>query len=47
MQLREGTQMIVGYAKVSTDGQSPDQQQSAVTTAGASRIFAESALQRS
>jgi hypothetical protein len=47
MQLREGTQMIVGYAKVSTDGQSPDQQQSAVTTAAASRIFAERALQRS
>jgi len=33
--------MIVGYARVSTDGQSVDAQQSALTAAGAERVFAE------
>jgi len=33
--------MIVGYARVSTDGQTLDAQQAALTNAGASRIFAE------
>jgi DNA invertase Pin-like site-specific DNA recombinase len=33
--------MIVGYARVSTDGQTLDAQQSALKTAGAERIFAE------
>jgi DNA invertase Pin-like site-specific DNA recombinase len=33
--------MIVGYARVSTDGQSFDAQQSALTAAGAEKIFAE------
>jgi DNA invertase Pin-like site-specific DNA recombinase len=33
--------MIVGYARVSTDGQTLDAQQSALTAAGAERIFAE------
>lgn len=34
--------MIVGYARVSTDGQTLDAQQSALTLAGAERIYAES-----
>jgi len=33
--------MIIGYARVSTDGQSVDAQQSALTAAGAERVFAE------
>jgi DNA invertase Pin-like site-specific DNA recombinase len=33
--------MIVGYARVSTDGQSLDAQHSALTAAGAERVFAE------
>ena len=33
--------MIFGYARVSTDGQSFDAQQSALTAAGAEKIFAE------
>jgi DNA invertase Pin-like site-specific DNA recombinase len=33
--------MIVGYARVSTDGQTLDAQQSALTAAGATRVFSE------
>jgi DNA invertase Pin-like site-specific DNA recombinase len=33
--------MIIGYARVSTDGQTLDAQQSALTVAGAERVFAE------
>jgi hypothetical protein len=33
--------MIVGYARVSTDGQGLDAQQSALAGAGAERVFAE------
>ena len=33
--------MIVGYARVSTDGQTLDTQQSALAAAGAERVFAE------
>jgi DNA invertase Pin-like site-specific DNA recombinase len=33
--------MIVGYARVSTDGQTLDAQQSALTAAGAEKVFAE------
>jgi DNA invertase Pin-like site-specific DNA recombinase len=33
--------MIVGYARVSTDGQTLDAQQSALRTAGAAKVFAE------
>jgi DNA invertase Pin-like site-specific DNA recombinase len=33
--------MIVGYARVSTDGQSLDAQETALRNAGAERIFAE------
>ena len=33
--------MIIGYARVSTDGQTLDAQQSALTLAGATRVFAE------
>jgi DNA invertase Pin-like site-specific DNA recombinase len=33
--------MIVGYARVSTDGQTLDAQQSALTAAGAERVFSE------
>jgi DNA invertase Pin-like site-specific DNA recombinase len=33
--------MIVGYARVSTDGQTLDAQQAALTAAGAARVFAE------
>jgi DNA invertase Pin-like site-specific DNA recombinase len=33
--------MIIGYARVSTDGQTLDAQQAALKTAGAERVFAE------
>jgi DNA invertase Pin-like site-specific DNA recombinase len=33
--------MIVGYARVSTDGQRLDAQHSVLTAAGAERVFAE------
>jgi DNA invertase Pin-like site-specific DNA recombinase len=33
--------MIIGYARVSTDGQTLDAQQAALTAAGASKLFAE------
>jgi DNA invertase Pin-like site-specific DNA recombinase len=33
--------MICGYARVSTDGQTLDAQQAALTAAGAERVFAE------
>jgi DNA invertase Pin-like site-specific DNA recombinase len=33
--------VIVGYARVSTDGQTLDAQQAALATAGAERVFAE------
>jgi DNA invertase Pin-like site-specific DNA recombinase len=33
--------MIVGYARVSTDGQTLDAQQSALVAAGAEKVFAE------
>ena len=33
--------MIVGYARVSTDGQTLDAQQSALAAAGVERVFAE------
>jgi DNA invertase Pin-like site-specific DNA recombinase len=34
-------EMIVGYARVSTDGQTLDAQQSALAAAGAQKVFAE------
>jgi DNA invertase Pin-like site-specific DNA recombinase len=34
-------EMIVGYARVSTDGQTLDAQQSALLAAGAEKVFAE------
>jgi DNA invertase Pin-like site-specific DNA recombinase len=33
--------MIIGYARVSTDGQTLDAQQTALQSAGAARVFAE------
>jgi DNA invertase Pin-like site-specific DNA recombinase len=33
--------MIVGYARVSTEGQTLEAQQAALTEAGANRVFAE------
>jgi DNA invertase Pin-like site-specific DNA recombinase len=33
--------MIIGYARVSTDGQTLDAQQAALVAAGAERVFAE------
>jgi Resolvase, N terminal domain len=33
--------MIIGYARVSTDGQTLDAQQSALAAAGAEKVFAE------
>jgi DNA invertase Pin-like site-specific DNA recombinase len=33
--------MIVGYARVSTDGQTLDAQQAALTEAGAEKVFSE------
>jgi DNA invertase Pin-like site-specific DNA recombinase len=37
----EDQEMIVGYARVSTDGQTLDAQQASLTAAGAEKIFAE------
>jgi DNA invertase Pin-like site-specific DNA recombinase len=39
--LRMENRMIIGYARVSTDGQTLDAQQSALRQAGAERVFAE------
>jgi DNA invertase Pin-like site-specific DNA recombinase len=39
--LSKETDVIIGYARVSTDGQSLDAQHSALTAAGAERVFAE------
>jgi DNA invertase Pin-like site-specific DNA recombinase len=33
--------MIIGYARVSTDGQTLDAQQASLTAAGAEKVFAE------
>jgi DNA invertase Pin-like site-specific DNA recombinase len=33
--------MIIGYARVSTDGQTPDAQQGALAAAGSEKVFAE------
>ena len=33
--------MIIGYARVSTDGQTLDAQQSALTASGAEKVFSE------
>ena len=33
--------MIIGYARVSTDGQTLDAQQATLATAGAEKVFAE------
>jgi DNA invertase Pin-like site-specific DNA recombinase len=38
--------MIVGYARVSTDGQTLGAQQAALTAAGAERVFAERSVVR-
>jgi len=38
--LKMENKMIVGYARISTDGQSLEAQQSALADAGAERIFA-------
>jgi DNA invertase Pin-like site-specific DNA recombinase len=37
----ERREMIIGYARVSTDGQTLDAQQAALTAAGAEKVFAE------
>jgi hypothetical protein len=37
----EEREMIVGYARVSTDGQTLDAQQASLTAAGAEKVFAE------
>jgi DNA invertase Pin-like site-specific DNA recombinase len=37
--------MIVGYARVSTDGQTLDTQQSALVAAGAEKVFSEKIVQ--
>jgi DNA invertase Pin-like site-specific DNA recombinase len=37
----EGRSMIVGYARVSTDGQTLDAQQAALRAAGCEKVFAE------
>ena len=39
--LRMENRMIIGYARVSTDGQTLDSQQAALRNAGAERVFAE------
>src|SRR5262245_50779502 len=41
MHRSEGRSMIVGYARVSTDGQTLDAQQSALRQAGCERVFSE------
>jgi hypothetical protein len=39
--LKMGLEMIVGYARVSTDGQTLDAQQAALLATGAEKVFAE------
>jgi DNA invertase Pin-like site-specific DNA recombinase len=39
--VQKGSKMIVGYARVSTDGQTLDSQQAALKAAGAEKVFAE------
>jgi Resolvase, N terminal domain len=39
IRLRKEKKMIVGYARVSTDGQTLDAQEAALKQAGAERVF--------
>jgi hypothetical protein len=41
VRLKMESDMIIGYARVSTDGQTLDAQQSALAAAGAEKVFAE------